>query len=603
MKIVCESCGAKYSIADEKVAGKVFKIRCKKCSAVIVVRGDEIPTSEADAEEPQVGAEDPNAIWYVVIDGEQQGPYTPAQVGELISAGTVDWESYVWRDGFEGWLAAREAQELADAIQQGAPTAATSTGVGMTAAGAAESAVASASAASASAAGGGAAAASSGSFGTDPFATAQPAQAQSPLAGADLFAQSGNEPSPFDGGSGDSPASPAASAGLGGGGLAGAVASAPASTPQPTAGASAAGDEMTGRRSENSVLFSLSNLQALATGGSNGAGPSPAPSASTPQPSSSASSTTEGSGLIDIRALASTNGSVGAAPAADSGGSIDDLLSIGTGTPLASSLTAPVLAPAEEEKKGSKGMMMLVLLFGFVAVLAVAAVALVYILRTPTGPALVQSPQAITPGTDGTDVAGDAPDPAEATDTPNMAEDVPSMVEAADPRPDERRTPRDRDPRRDRPNDRTTTMRDTPTMVATMDAPTMTAPTMTTPSMTSMGSLDIDDLLRGATMTPAAAMMAAAPDANLPEAPSRSQVASSLRAVSGQVRACGNGQHGTAMTSVVVAGATGRVQSARVQGGPFAGTPAAACIANAVRGARFPRFQRSTFTVTFPYTL
>ena len=40
MKIVCDNCGAKYSIADEKVAGKVFKIRCKKCTHVIVVRGD-----------------------------------------------------------------------------------------------------------------------------------------------------------------------------------------------------------------------------------------------------------------------------------------------------------------------------------------------------------------------------------------------------------------------------------------------------------------------------------------------------------------------------------------------------------------------------------
>ena len=39
MKIVCEACQAKYSIADEKVRGKVFKIRCKKCSHVIVVRG------------------------------------------------------------------------------------------------------------------------------------------------------------------------------------------------------------------------------------------------------------------------------------------------------------------------------------------------------------------------------------------------------------------------------------------------------------------------------------------------------------------------------------------------------------------------------------
>jgi len=39
MKIVCDSCGTKYSIADEKVRGKVFKIRCKKCSNIIVVRG------------------------------------------------------------------------------------------------------------------------------------------------------------------------------------------------------------------------------------------------------------------------------------------------------------------------------------------------------------------------------------------------------------------------------------------------------------------------------------------------------------------------------------------------------------------------------------
>ena len=39
MKIVCDNCRTKYSIADEKVKGKVFKIRCKKCSHIIVVRG------------------------------------------------------------------------------------------------------------------------------------------------------------------------------------------------------------------------------------------------------------------------------------------------------------------------------------------------------------------------------------------------------------------------------------------------------------------------------------------------------------------------------------------------------------------------------------
>ena len=54
MKIVCESCGAKYSIADDRVAGKIFKIRCKKCSEVIVVRGDQqAAAAEAAACTPQ----------------------------------------------------------------------------------------------------------------------------------------------------------------------------------------------------------------------------------------------------------------------------------------------------------------------------------------------------------------------------------------------------------------------------------------------------------------------------------------------------------------------------------------------------------------------
>ena len=38
MKVVCESCQTRYAIADEKVRGKTFKIKCKKCGAFMVVR-------------------------------------------------------------------------------------------------------------------------------------------------------------------------------------------------------------------------------------------------------------------------------------------------------------------------------------------------------------------------------------------------------------------------------------------------------------------------------------------------------------------------------------------------------------------------------------
>src|SRR5215470_400178 len=38
MKFQCDRCKTRYSIADEKVRGKILKIRCKSCEAVITVR-------------------------------------------------------------------------------------------------------------------------------------------------------------------------------------------------------------------------------------------------------------------------------------------------------------------------------------------------------------------------------------------------------------------------------------------------------------------------------------------------------------------------------------------------------------------------------------
>ena len=38
MKFVCDKCNTRYSIADERVHGRVLKIRCKACNHVITVR-------------------------------------------------------------------------------------------------------------------------------------------------------------------------------------------------------------------------------------------------------------------------------------------------------------------------------------------------------------------------------------------------------------------------------------------------------------------------------------------------------------------------------------------------------------------------------------
>lgn len=67
------------------------------------------------------------------------------------------------------------------------------------------------------------------------------------------------------------------------------------------------------------------------------------------------------------------------------------------------------------------------------------------------------------------------------------------------------------------------------------------------------------------------------------------------------VQNCGQGMTGTATVAVTFA-SSGRVTTANV-GPPFAGTPAGACIARAVRSASVPAFSRPTFTVNYPFVI
>lgn len=37
MKVTCENCQTRYSFNEEKLRGKVLKIRCKTCSNILVI--------------------------------------------------------------------------------------------------------------------------------------------------------------------------------------------------------------------------------------------------------------------------------------------------------------------------------------------------------------------------------------------------------------------------------------------------------------------------------------------------------------------------------------------------------------------------------------
>src|SRR5689334_8511911 len=49
MKVQCEQCGAAYSVADEKVAGRKLRQRCRKCGEPIIIDGSALEGGGANA--------------------------------------------------------------------------------------------------------------------------------------------------------------------------------------------------------------------------------------------------------------------------------------------------------------------------------------------------------------------------------------------------------------------------------------------------------------------------------------------------------------------------------------------------------------------------
>jgi predicted Zn finger-like uncharacterized protein len=568
MKIVCDSCGAKYSIADEKVAGKIFKIRCKKCSSVLEVRGDQTgshPFADTGGQEPAG-----EATWYIVVDGEQKGPLPPVELSRLFAKGSVGLDSYVWKEGFDDWKVASDVPEL-NAIFGGGSAASGGTAPGSD---------------------------DTSSFGTsgDLFAGG----GREPTSEIDtengMFSGFDESPTPSNNETEQSPLAASAAAdssealggaALGGGAMAGA-------SPQ----------RMTGQRNENSVLFSLSNLQQLASRG--GAGEAAPAATSQPAAMGSTANTApaagEGSGLIDIRALAkSTTPGTQAAPTQ----AVDDLLAIGTGG-AGGTLGTPLLGPAPLET--SDGHRWLWIAGAAVAVIAIvgAGVGVGMALGGSDDDALeIAAPSA---GTQAAQPLPGQPTPVQAAPGAE-AEPEPEAAEAAvvDIEPEEPvaaatiEEPKNAEPATRTATKERSTARRRPTSARSKPAPRTSTPK---PKSNNLDAL-MDEVVGGKPSSqPRQASTASSPsNSSLPDAPSRDDVKTALQGVSGAVKACRQDAGGTATVNVTFSGKTGRATGAKVASGPFKGTPVGSCIENAVKRARVPRFKQSSFKVTFPYRL
>jgi predicted Zn finger-like uncharacterized protein len=126
MNIQCQQCGTSYAVADEKVRGRLMKVRCKSCSEVIRVDGTILGTADGSSAPPASSkapmSKPPSlvsrpgvdgAVWHIAVGDGTQGPYTLDELREYYAQGSVMLDTLVFRDGFEEWMPAGEVPELA----------------------------------------------------------------------------------------------------------------------------------------------------------------------------------------------------------------------------------------------------------------------------------------------------------------------------------------------------------------------------------------------------------------------------------------------------------------------------------------------------------
>ncbi|MES1177730.1 MAG: zinc-ribbon domain-containing protein [Myxococcales bacterium] len=245
MKIACEACGAKYTIADDKVRGRKVKIRCKGCGTPIVVDGQHgggpsISDAETDAALEPAEA---TVIWSVNLSDTDSRTMSVEEIVEGYTSGLVTSDAFVWKDGMADWVPLLESElapMLGSAPAAAAPVAAAPAGFPAAAAPTATPLPG----------------------GVPLFGSPKPAAQASRPAATTRASQPDNTQDLF-----------------GSLGTAGADEDVATSAPViPQAGSTAYDDgKMTGARNENSVLFSLDALKA-------GFSPSASPNAAKPAP-------------------------------------------------------------------------------------------------------------------------------------------------------------------------------------------------------------------------------------------------------------------------------------------------------------------------------
>jgi hypothetical protein len=553
---------------------------------------------------------------------------------EYLKSGNITTETYVWREGLEDWKLAGEVKEISGARDDAQPGA-----------GAAVSAAVPA---------GGTAAADGGLFGSadtgggglfdSPHATGSNAGLfDSPVvddsAGGGLFG--GQAESPGDvfssapdmstGGMFSADQNAAATSKDGGGLFDGPVATGSggdlfASTDAEDGGGIFASTEaqtsgprvteaqaMTGQRNENSVLFSLSNLQALASDSMDSSASDDGGAVSPFSGGMAAAPSGEASGLIDIRAMASS-----LTAEAEKADDVDEMLSFGGGG-FASTLGAPVLTAAKPA--GMSLGVKIGIAAGVVVLLIGIVIAVVMMAQKDTSAQdekiamLMKQIEAMK------SQGASAEDILKARTELEKTQEEKKAIQTGDAvaeNTQEGKNAGNRESRDDHKDESASSSRSSKRKsVASANSGSGGSGTSSKKESSSSSSSAssssasaaaparrkktsaLDDLLGGGRARKKPAASSASSSSGGTKL-TRQQVMSGMNAVAGSVKRCGAGKSGTFKIRAKIE-PNGRVSRTQAVG-QFAATPAGTCAANAVKRARFPQSSSST-NVTYPFKI
>ncbi|WP_437569670.1 zinc-ribbon domain-containing protein [Sorangium sp. So ce542] len=659
MKITCESCQAKYTIADEKVVGKTVKIKCKKCNHAMVVHGASEAAS-APSQDATVGqqgdlAEDADAklvaepsgapstaapdAWTVNVAEGDERTMTTAELVTEYARGALSNDTYVWKEGMSDWLPIASVPELKERFSSREDAA--------PAADAAAAAVATPAAAAVAAAVPAPAVAPAAAAVPTPAAVPAAAAAPVPVAPAPAGLRFGPEGTVVMKDAKRAPV-PAASAGAAAAASAGAAAAAPAAgaaaaapaagaaAGAPAAGAAAATPAADGGAAAGAPAAAAPAAAARRPGRAAAVdvfsaaaadrATEPAPSAPPPGGDRQVGERNENSVLFSLSALTATENAakqkqeetpsgrrISSRPAKNNGRTgYDDLLNLGGGAIASAPMLAPppLLAPVADSRPPPS--------------LSASAKSSV-----PPPPLLPLSPMAAPEpsakkggmGLIAAAVAAvvliggvafffmQSPKEDTSTTTPEQTNaapaEAPSPAETPAPAPTPTETAAAATPP---PTETAAPAAEEPAASAAapdQPAPSAAADKPAEKERPSSAPVAAADKPAAAADKPAASKPAADP------APSggggefnRGAASSALGAAAGSAKSCkkAGGPTGTGKVKVTFA-PSGNVTSAEVQGAPFAGTSVGGCVARLFRGARVPAFGGGPVSVSKSFTI